>query len=51
VIREVAEADVGRNVVVVFKAVGKGHAAVVFALTRGETSHAYASRSFSVTVR
>jgi len=51
VMREVAEADVGRNVVVVFKAVGKGHAAVVFALTRGETSHAYASRSFSVTVR
>jgi hypothetical protein len=51
VLREVDEADVGANVVIVFKAVGKGHATIVFARTRGETSHAYASRSFSVTVR
>jgi hypothetical protein len=51
VVREVGEADVGSNVVIVFKAVGKGHATIVFALTRGEASHAYASRSFSVTVR
>jgi hypothetical protein len=51
VIRQVGEADVGSNVVIVFKAVGKGRATVVFALTRGEGSHAYASRSFSVTVR
>jgi hypothetical protein len=51
VIRQVGEADVGSNVVIVFKAVGKGRARVVFALTRGEGSHAYASRSFNVTVR
>lgn len=51
VLREVGEADVGRNVVIVFKAVGKGDATVVFARTRGETARADASRSFSVTVR
>jgi hypothetical protein len=51
VVREVGEADVGASVVIVFKAVGKGHATVVFARTRGETSRADASRSFSVTVR
>jgi hypothetical protein len=51
VLREVGEADVGSNVVVVFKATGKGHATVVFARTRGETARADASRSFSVTVR
>jgi hypothetical protein len=51
VLREVGEADVGSNVVVVFKAVGKGHATVVFARTRGETARADASRSFNVSVR
>ena len=51
VLREVSEADVGRNVVIVFRAVGKGHVTVVFARTRGETARADASRSFSVTVR
>jgi hypothetical protein len=51
VLREVAEAEVGDNVVVVFKAVGKGHVTVVFARTRGEAPRADASRSFSVTVR
>src|SRR6476469_6493921 len=50
VIREVGEADVGRNVVVVFKAVGKGRVTVVFARTRGEAPRADASRSFRVTV-
>jgi hypothetical protein len=51
VLRQVSEADVGRNVVVVFKAAGRGRVTVVYALTRGETSHAYAARRFTVTVR
>ena len=38
VLRQVSEADVGANVVVVFKVVGKGRASVVFALTRGDSS-------------
>jgi hypothetical protein len=51
VLREVDEGDVGAHVVVVFKAVRRGRATVVFALTRGETAKAYASRTYVVTVR
>jgi hypothetical protein len=38
VVREVSEANVGRNVVVVFKVVGAGRTSIVFAQTRGEAS-------------
>ena len=38
VVRELSEADIGRNVVLVFKVVGRGDTALVFALTRGDTS-------------
>ncbi len=38
VVRQVGEADVGSNVVLVFKVVGKGDTSLVFALTRGDTS-------------
>lgn len=38
VVRQVSEADIGRNVVLVFKVVGRGDTALVFALTRGDTS-------------
>jgi hypothetical protein len=38
VVREVSEADVGPNVVLVFKVVGRGTTSLVFALTRGDTS-------------
>ena len=50
VLREVSEADVGANVVVVYKAFGRGKVTVVYALTRGETAHAYAARRFVVSV-
>jgi len=50
ILRQVGEADVGANVVVVFKAVGKGRVTVVFARTRGGAPRADASRSFRVTV-
>ena len=51
VLREVAEADVGRQVVLVFKATGPGTATLSFGLTRGENSKAYESRRYIVTVR
>lgn len=38
VVRQVSEADVGANVVLVFKVIGRGSTSLVFALTRGDTS-------------
>jgi hypothetical protein len=38
VVRQVSEADVGANVVLVFKVVGRGKTSLVFALTRGDSS-------------
>ena len=38
VVRQVSEADVGSSVVLVFRAVGRGNASIVLALTRGDTS-------------
>jgi len=38
VVRQLSEADVGTSVVLVFKVVGRGDTALVFALTRGDAS-------------
>jgi len=38
VLRQVSEADVDANVVVVFKVISRGRTSLVFALTRGDTS-------------
>jgi hypothetical protein len=38
VVRQVSEADVDANVVVVFKVTGRGNTSLVFALTRGDAS-------------
>jgi len=51
VLTQVSEADVGANVVLVFKTIDKGHANLAFALTRGETAKAYEARRFEVNVR
>ena len=51
VVRQVSEGDLGNDVVLVFKAVGKGTTTVSFGLTRGETARAYESRRFVVRVR
>ena len=51
ILREVGEANVGSNVVVIYRATGRGRVTVSYGLTRGETRHAYASRRFDVTVR
>ena len=51
VLREVSEADVGSNVVIVFKAGRTGSVTLAFALTRGETAKAFEARTFDVRVR
>ena len=51
VLNQVSEADVGSNVVLVFKTKHAGNATLSFALTRGETSKALESRIFKVRVR
>jgi hypothetical protein len=51
VIRQVSEADVGSNVVLVFKTARAGNVKLAFALTRGETAKALESRTFNVRVR
>ena len=51
VVKQVSEADVGNNVVVVFKATGTGTAGIAFGLTRGETAKAFESRRYTVRVR
>jgi hypothetical protein len=38
VVRQISEADVDANVVVVFKVLSRGKATVIFALTRGDSS-------------
>lgn len=51
VLRQVSEADVGKDVVVVFRAVGAGRVRLAYGLTRGERTGARASLTFAVTVR
>jgi hypothetical protein len=51
VMSEVTEANVGKNVVIVFKTHAKGTTTVKYGLTRGETKKAYASATFVVHVR
>lgn len=51
VVQQVSEADVGKSVVLVFRATGAGTTTIAFGLTRGETAKAYESRRFTVRVR
>jgi hypothetical protein len=51
VLVEVTEANVGANVVVIYRATGPGSVKVVYGLTRGETAKAFASATYNVTVR
>jgi hypothetical protein len=51
VVRQVSEADIGPNVVLVFRAVGFGTTTLSFGLTRGEQATAFESRRFSIQVR
>ena len=49
VVREVTEANVGKLIVVVFKATGKGTTTLSYAGTRGETAKAYVAKRFKIT--
>jgi hypothetical protein len=50
VLGEVSEANVGTDVVVVFRAMTPGRVRVLYGLTRGETHRAHTSLTFIVTV-
>lgn len=48
--RQVSEGTVGRTVIVIYKAVGKGRVTVAYGLTKGETRKAYKSVTYKVAV-
>jgi hypothetical protein len=50
VLRQVSEADIGNQVVLVYVATGRGTTNVAFGLTRGEAPKAYESRQYTVSV-
>jgi hypothetical protein len=50
VLVEISEADVGKNVVVVYRASGPGQVRLAYGLTRGETRGARESLTYAVTV-
>ena len=50
VLVQVSEANVGKDVVVVYRAAGSGKATLAYGLTRGERRLAHASLRFVVTV-
>jgi hypothetical protein len=51
VVRPVTEADVEKQVVLIFVATGRGTTTVSFGLTRSERAKAYESRRFTVIAR
>lgn len=50
VVGQVGEAEVGRTIVLVFRATGRGHTSIVVAETKGETAKAYRAVRYDVTV-
>jgi hypothetical protein len=51
VLQQVSERNVGRDVVVIYKAVGRGSATVAYGLTKGETRKADKSLTYKVSIR
>jgi len=51
VVRQLTEGETKSSVWLRFRSVATGKTSLVFALTRGERAHAYAARTFVVTVR
>ena len=51
VLRQTSERNVGRDVVVVYKTVGRGQGTVAYGLTKGETRKAYKSVTYKISVR
>jgi hypothetical protein len=50
VVTQVTEGNLGQQVVLVYRATGRGTTRLVFGLTRGETRKAYASATYAITV-
>jgi hypothetical protein len=50
VLRQTSERNIGRDVIVVYKAVSAGNATVAYGLTKGETRKAYKSVTYKVRV-
>ena len=50
VVRELGEGETKTSVWLRFQSLGAGKTSLVFALTRGERAHAFAARTFRVTV-
>jgi hypothetical protein len=50
VLREISERNIGRDVIVVYKAVGRGSATVAYGLTKGETRKAYKSVTYKIEI-
>ena len=51
VVRQLDEGETASRVWLRFKAVAPGTTSLVFALTRGERGHAFAARTYGITVR
>jgi hypothetical protein len=51
VLRQTAERNIGRSVIVIYKAVSAGDATVAYGLTKGETRKAYKSVTYKVRIR
>jgi hypothetical protein len=51
VLRQTSERNIGRDVIVVYRAVGAGDATVAYGLTKGETRNAYKSVTYKVRIR
>lgn len=51
VLRQVSERNIGRDVIVVYKAVSAGDATVAYGLTKGETRKAYKSVTYKMRIR
>jgi hypothetical protein len=51
VLRQTSERNIGRDVIVVYKAVSAGDGTVAYGLTKGETRRAYKSVTYKVRIR
>ena len=51
VLRQTSERTIGRDVIVVYRAVSAGDATVAYGLTKGETRKAYKSVTYKIRIR
>ncbi len=50
VVRQISERNIGRDVIVVYKAVGRGTVTIAYGLTKGETRKAYKSVTYKIRI-